>query len=60
MVDLERSLRGMPSSDIARMGHILFEFIKHSRTLDGLPFRVLRHLLRADKSGLISNEGIGH
>jgi hypothetical protein len=53
MGDLERSLLGMPSSGTVRMGRILFEFIKHSRTLDSLPLCVVRHLLRADESGSI-------
>jgi hypothetical protein len=57
---LERSLRGMPSSDITRTGRILFEFFKHVRTLDGLPFGVVRHLLRADESGPIPDQRIGH
>jgi hypothetical protein len=58
--ELEGSLLGMPSSDIARTGHILFEFLQHSRILDVLPFVVVRHLLRADESGPIPDQGLGH
>jgi hypothetical protein len=60
MGDLESKLRRMSSSDIARTGCILLEFFKHWRTLDGLPFGVVRHLLRADDIGPIPNQGLGH
>jgi hypothetical protein len=60
VVDLERSLGGMPSSDIATTGRILFECLKHMRTLHSLPFGVVWHLLRADESGPIPDQGIGH
>jgi hypothetical protein len=56
--NLERILHGMSSSDIARTGCILFKFLNHARTLDNLPFSVLRYLLRAGESGPIPNQGI--
>jgi hypothetical protein len=58
--DLERSLRGMPSSDVARTGLVLFEFLKHARTLDSLPFGMVRHLLGADESGSMNDQGLVH